>query len=324
MLHNNNFTKSGKSAAMSFVLFLVLGVNFCTAQSPGEHPELSIDQFLDRAIENYPQLKAARLEVESSEALKKTAWNLGQTQVFTAGEEVKNGEGVYTFIGVQQQNIDLLGVAPKMKAQKQQVALAEAALDLSTEQLKREVKSAYGNALVARKKLELFKRIDSIYTEFERGAQLRLEVEETSKLAYLSAANQSKKMKLQKEQAGYDYAAALSRLNLWLVADSTFAPTEEMPQGWSTPLIPEEEINTHPELLLATERKSLAEANKKAINSQYLPKFNAQYGNQEILGESGFYQYRRRQKSKRKLPASNFSKKKWSLKPATSRLCKSS
>ena len=197
MLHNNKLNTSGKSAAISFLLFLVLSFNFCEAQSPGELSELSIDEFLERAIENYPQLKAARLEVESSEALKKTAWDLGQTQVFTAGEEVKNGNGVYTLIGVQQQNIDLLGVAPKMKAQKQQVALAEAALNLNTEQLKREIKSAYGNALVARKKLDLFKRLDSIYTEFEKGAKLRFDVEETSKLSYLAAANQAKKMKLQ-------------------------------------------------------------------------------------------------------------------------------
>jgi cobalt-zinc-cadmium resistance protein CzcA len=103
--------------------------------------------------------------------------------------------------------------------------------------------------------------------------------------------HEAKKMKLQKEQASYDYASALSRLNLWLVSDSSFAPAEDLPEGWSTPLLPEEEISAHPELKLATERKGLAEANKKAVNAQYFPKFNAQYGSQEILGESGFYQY---------------------------------
>lgn len=71
------------------------------------------------------------MEIEQQEALKKTAWNLGNTQVFTGDEELgENNRGVYTTIGVQQQGIDVFGIVPRLKVQKQKVALAEAALGL--------------------------------------------------------------------------------------------------------------------------------------------------------------------------------------------------
>ena len=144
---------------------------------------------------NYPRLKAARLSVDQQSVLKKTAWNLGNTQVYTAGEEIsQGGNGVYTTIGIQQQNIDVFGVAPKLKAQKQRVALAESALELNELQLQQEVKMAYANAYVARQNLELFAQMDSVYRNFEKGAKLRYELEETSKLDYLAAANQVKQL----------------------------------------------------------------------------------------------------------------------------------
>ncbi len=60
-------------------------------------PTITLEQARKRAVENYPKIQSARLEIESQQALKKTAWDLGNTQVFTGKEEVGNGsEGVYT------------------------------------------------------------------------------------------------------------------------------------------------------------------------------------------------------------------------------------
>ena len=106
--------------------------------------EITLDEAKKKAVENYPKIKSAKLEIEKQLVLKKTAWDLGNTQIFTGREEAGNGSnGVYTSIGFQQQNIDVFGVASKRNLQKEQVVLAEKALGLSIIELEREVSTAW-------------------------------------------------------------------------------------------------------------------------------------------------------------------------------------
>ncbi len=283
--------KNAVAVLLPFLLFLA-GSSSAKGQQVDSLPAIGLENAISRAIENYPKLKAAQLKIEQQQSLKKTAWNLGNTQVFTGGEEIGgSGNGVYTTVGIQQQQIEVFGIAPKLKAQKQRVALAEAALKLSELELRQQVKQAYANALVARQRLELYQKLDSVYQEFEKGAKLRYEVEETSKLAYLAAANQVKQISLQKSQAGFDYQAALYRMNLWLVSDTFFAPQPEMPATFSGELPTPDSLSKHPMLQLARQKVEVANAERKAANAGFLPKLNAQYGIQEVGGQDGFYQY---------------------------------
>lgn len=254
-------------------------------------PTLTLEEAVEKALTNYPKIIAARLEIDQQEALKKTAWNLGNTQIFTAGEEFNEGQGVYTTIGIQQQNIDVFGIAPGLEVQKQKVALAEAALQLNEYELRQQVKQAYGEAYVALKNVQLYEQLDSIYQEFERAARIRYEVEETSRLAYLAASNQVKQISLQKTQAEYDYSAALYKLNLWLVSDTLYQVVSAEETLWLEPLIQQDTITNHPLLSVASQGMVVAEAERKAAAADYLPKLNAQYGVQEIAGEPGFYQF---------------------------------
>ncbi len=271
--------------------FFCLAGNSAIAQNIEQLPTISMQEAIEKSTTNYPRLKAARLEVEQQESLKKTAWNLGNTQVYTAGEEIsQGGNGVYTTIGIQQQNIDVFGVAPNLKAQKQRVALAESALELNELQLQQQVKMAYANAYVAQQNLQLFAQLDSVYRNFEKGAKLRYDLEETSKLDYLAAANQVKQIELQKQQAEYDYSSALYRLNLWLVSDTFYAVSPEK-GSWLNPKLSGDSLADHPLLQVAQRQVEVANAERKSANAAFLPQLNAQYGLQEINGQSGFYQY---------------------------------
>ncbi|MGB5929777.1 MAG: efflux RND transporter permease subunit, partial [Cyclobacteriaceae bacterium] len=253
--------------------------------------EISMEETLGRAVADYPALKAARLQVDRQEALKKTAWDLGNTQIFTSGEEINDGTGVYTPIGIQQQRIDVFGISPKLKAMNSRVAVAEASLELSELELRQRVKEAYAGAWIAQQNYLLYRRLDSVYQDFERGARLRYEVEETSKLAYLAAANQVKQMRLQMDQAAYDYRAALVHLNRWLVSDSLFTVSPVRPAAWEAPLSVPDSLDAHPRLNMVARELELAGAERRVAGADFLPKLNAQYGMQEINGQDGYYQY---------------------------------
>ena len=285
-------------------LLLVIGLAGVAAPSYGQSvdslPVITMEAAVQRAVTNYPRIKAAQLDIDRQQALRKTAWSLGNTQVFAGGEEIggagEDRQGVYTLIGIQQQNIHVLGIAPQRRAQQQRIALSEVALRLSEYALRQQVKTAYGEAYVARQNLAVYEQLDSIYREFERAARLRYEVEETSRLAYLAAANQVKQIELQRTQAEYDYTSALYQLNLWLVSDTLYTvmavpenSAEEAP--WLAPIDLPDSVSQHPRLQLAQQQIAVAEADRKVASMGYLPQLNAQYGVQEIAGEAGFYQF---------------------------------
>ncbi|MDN6291570.1 MAG: CusA/CzcA family heavy metal efflux RND transporter [Tetragenococcus halophilus] len=300
----NKLNSSGSpSLATILVIGLVLGGTMsASAQSnTREDSELlqdslqtiSLEKAQQIAIKNYPKMQAAQLEIESEEVLRKTAYDFGNTQIFTGKEEVGNGsDGIYTQIGVQQGGIDIFGIVPRLKLQKERIALAENALDLNTIEIEREVSRAWAAVYAQKKTFQVYKKMDSIFEDIERAAQIRYETEATSKLEYLATSNQANEVKIQLEQAFRDYLTSLQRLNLWLVSDTLYdvpdLPTEALDEPLNFLV---ESLENHPLLEVSKQRVDVAKAVTRERKSEFLPKFQGQYARQEINGQSGFYQY---------------------------------
>ncbi len=252
---------------------------------------ISLNQAVEQALERYPRMQASRLEIDRQKALKKTAWNFGNTTIFTAGEEIAGNQGVYTPIGISQQNVPLFNVAPTLAVKKQQVALAQSALSLNQLELKLEVQKSYSTLYAARQRFLSYQSMDTAYQNFERAARLRYENEATSKLEYLAAQNAARQLKIKRNQAFQDYQMALQRFNLWLMSDTLYT----VPEDWQPKLdfnaAPTAQPNDHPILQQAQQQQLLTEQKYHQQRWQYLPQVNVQYGPQSINGESGFYQF---------------------------------
>ena len=299
--------KTGLSPAAGVIVALISVVSLLGFSNPAQAqeqipvqdtlPSLTLEEAQKRAVEAFPRIRAAALEVESQEALKKTAWDLGNTQVFTGGEEIGNGPdntdlGVYTQIGIQQQQMDVFGIAPRLKLQKERIALAEEALDLSILEVELEVSQAWAWVYATKNQYQIFERLDSIFTDIERAAQIRLETEAISKLEYLATVNQGNEVKIQKEQAYRDYLSALQRFNLWFANDTLYTvqdvPADELGEPINDLLQP---LDDHPLLNVYEQRVNVANATVRERRSQFFPKLQGQYGRQKIDGQAGFYQY---------------------------------
>ena len=90
-----------------------------------------------------------------------------------------------------------------------------------------EVKKAWTYCYQTKRKYDLFKELDSIYTNFEEAVTLNYEVEAISKLEYSAAKNQALQVQSKKAQAYSDYMIALQQLNLWLVSDELFTVSDK-------------------------------------------------------------------------------------------------
>lgn len=282
-----------KPALLALLVLVAVGIPAKgKAQIIDTFPAISLEQAVAQAVVNYPKLQAARLEIQEAEALIGTAYDLGKTQIFTGGEELGAGNtGVYTILGVQQQNIDLFGIAPKKDLQEARIRLAEAAYDLSEAELRQQVREIYFATYVAKNNWQLYRQLDSVYGEMQRAARVKFEVEETSRLTYLAAENQVKRIDLKKRQAAYDYAAQLQRLNRWLGDDNLQTVADELPADWLVPVAAQEPSGLHPLLAKADRRVQVIAADVKVAEAALKPQITAQYGLQSIGGSIPFHQF---------------------------------
>ena len=279
------------------LLFLSFGLSLfpenTQAQGTDSLRQITITEAVNKAKTNYPLIKAAQLEIKNQEALKKTAWDIGNTEFSTGAEELGNNteNGIYNTIAVRQE-LDVLSIGVKSSVQAQQVALSQTALDLTELEVSREVSLAWGNAYCAKKQYQLYLQLDSVFKDFERAARIRYETKATSRLAYLSASNQAKQIIIQKEKSYKDYLIALQKLKLWFASDTLFTVNDNSIKEFSAlSLLSSDAIKKHPFLQYYRQKVKLADARVKLAKAGYLPKFTAEYGRQKIGGQTGFYQY---------------------------------
>lgn len=282
------------SATLIVLLFMSLSsisVN-TQAQETDSLPQITIKEAVNKAKNNLPLIKAAQFEIENQQALKKTTWDIGNTDFSTGAEELGNSNnGIYTTIAVRQE-LDVLSIGAKSRVQNKQVAISKAALNLTQLEVEREVSIAWGQVYNAKNLYRLYSQLDSVFRDFERAAKLRYETQATSRLEYLSASNQAKQISIQKEKSGMDYQIALQKLNLWLVCDTVFTVDDNsIKEAGTLQYLPLDSIYHHPELQLSEQQVQLADARLKLAKSGYLPKFTAEYGNQRIGSQTGFYKY---------------------------------
>ncbi|MGJ8550194.1 CusA/CzcA family heavy metal efflux RND transporter [Winogradskyella wichelsiae] len=277
--------------ATAILAFVFLTPTASYAQEPKEVLQvISMQEAVELSKKNYPLLKQKQLEITKQEALKSTAFDLGKTNIYTGGEELSNGSGVYTTIGLGQSNIDVFGISPKRKLQDQRIQLAENIFQLSEMDLELEVKKAWSKAFQTKQVYHLYKELDSIYTNFKMAVELNYEVEAISKLEYSAAKNQALQIQNKLMQAQRDYIIALQQLNLWLVSDTLYTVPEEL-QTVDAIEMETFNIETHPLYNLSQLQVTEAEANYKVAKAANLPKFNLQGGLQNVGGNSGFYTY---------------------------------
>ena len=247
---------------------------------------ISLEEAQRIALDHYPSMRAARLEAKSAEALKKSALDLGETEISTGGEEIGPGnEATYTLIAVRQ-NLDILSIGAKRRNLNQQARVAEAEAQVAERELRREVGIDYVVAIVARERVNVYQHLDSIYRGFEHAAQLRYETEASSKLEYISARQQARQAQLALDEARRDERIALQNLNRWLGEGTDYRADTQ----WSADRLVVAE-NDHPSIVLAREKVRLAETQLKAEKAEWLPKLYVQGGTQKLGAQMDFWTY---------------------------------
>ena len=269
-------------------VLLLFGFGITQAQQT-----VTMDEAVVMAMEKYPTVKAAELGISKAKALKGTAWDLGNTQVFTGADEIGNNNNpTYTTIGIGQSNVDVFGIYSKIKLANATVKTAESNAELISIDLNIQVKKAWVKSYISKRLFESYMEIDSVYAGLRQALDLRYETEFISKLEYSLTVNEGNLIQLKTTQAYTNYQIALQELNKWLITDELLDVNDLDLESLDTvSMTTDTELGNHPLQQFWANQLAEATAQKKVANSQFLPKLSGQYGFQKIGEQYGFNSY---------------------------------
>src|SRR5574344_1651058 len=150
-------------SSTAFVIMMLAMPSAMKAQQP-----ISLNKAIQMAIDTYPSIKSARLDVKAQTELKRTAWDIGTTEISTGTEEKGRGNNAITTLISVRQNLDILGIGARSKYYSKQIDVSKAQVKVAEIELRREVSIDYGTAYVAHQRLIVYDRLDSIYRNFEK------------------------------------------------------------------------------------------------------------------------------------------------------------
>jgi cobalt-zinc-cadmium resistance protein CzcA len=231
------------------------------------------------------------LEVDKQEALKATAYELGTTSIYTGKEEVgNNAPGIQNKIGIGQTDIDLFGIPAKSKLANSRTKQALSGQELTEYSLARDVSLAWYNAVHAKQQWQLFKDLDTLYTDFQKAAELRYNTQATSKIEYLSASAKYKELQVNLKKAESNYLANLQILNQYLLYPIAVDVNIQDLGQYAFNIVSEiDSLSESPLLNYYSTGIDVAESAWKAEKANFLPKLDLGYKWQSVDGNSGFY-----------------------------------
>ncbi|MGV3640671.1 MAG: CusA/CzcA family heavy metal efflux RND transporter, partial [Adhaeribacter sp.] len=266
-------------------LLLVLGgLCLLPGQARAQQKQrISLDQALEKAGRQYPQLQNDYLEARARQKLQGTAWDLPQT----------NLEGEYGQIN-SAYNDTRLGLSQTMRfpgfytlqrkvlQQEWQQGLRQA--ELTAHDLQAQVSRLYYELLVNREKRKLLERSDSLFANFQATAERRFASGATNILEKTMAQTQRGQVRQQLLQVGREIASQQQAFQLLLGTDTAYVPAGpdlKMP----APVLPATGVpDTHPYLLLLDQQRQLSQVRSQLEKSRLLPDLSLGYSNQSISG----------------------------------------
>lgn len=186
--------------------------------------QLTLDNAIEIAVKNNAGVKAASFELESSQWMKKAAFNPEKTMVYYNVDQNNIAESNMPLkVWGLQQSIEFPGV---YTAQRKEAGfnseISGYLLSREINSIVKEVKKAYFEIVYLNLVKQEYQMLDSNYTAIAEAARRNFELGGTGKLEYLSATAKQQETSLQLNQTENEISATKSRLQALLQTDSAY------------------------------------------------------------------------------------------------------
>ncbi|MFN8255837.1 MAG: CusA/CzcA family heavy metal efflux RND transporter [Bacteroidales bacterium] len=251
------------------IFFFVLNPTSNVAQNRN----LAMNEAVDLALKSNKELKSYELRVNQSKAAIPVAFNIDKTNIYYSRDENNIAENGYP--------LDVFGVAQNFnfpsvyfsqrKINRKTVGIEEFNYEKQKLILSKNVSLSYIELIYLFNKQNLYNRIDSLYTNFDKQNEIRLKHGEISYLESLNTKAKKQQIKLQAEEIKSNIEIAYQKLNSLIQSDSLYSvgfteltELEPMPVN----------IENEPGLQIMKENIFISTELAKLEKQKYLPDIN--------------------------------------------------
>jgi cobalt-zinc-cadmium resistance protein CzcA len=265
------------------LLLLLLFVPFRVYSQSGmqevqEIREITLEDALEIALRNNREIKAYQLKTEESKALIRAAYAIDKTNIYYNYDEnnvAANDYPIGVIGGEQRFDFPTLYFAQKDANQlAYEMSLDQA--ELKKRALTREVSKAYLRVLYLQNRQDLYSRIDSVYRQYSRAAELSFDQGEISYLEKLNSESVHSRVLLNMNQLKHDIDIAMNSLAGLLQFDTLFTvPRDTIPLLVASP----DSISAVPEYSYLENELRKQDAELRVEKQMLLPDLTLSYFN---------------------------------------------
>ncbi|MFN3405329.1 MAG: CusA/CzcA family heavy metal efflux RND transporter [Cytophagaceae bacterium] len=261
-----------------FLLPLLLPV-ISYAQQPRT---LNVEEAVNIALENNPNIRAVSLESERHRVLRRSAVELPTTNLsFVYGNY--NSFEVDNSFSISQNFGSPLSYARNVQLSDQLIKSAELRLSVSKNQLQREVRIIFYQCLVAEEMIKLFRYQDSIYKNFSRSADLRYRTGESNYLEKLTADSRLMEVQNALFQAQADADILRKQLGKLLnISEDVICSGSSV--EYSPVFSGQGNLEANPILISGRQQVEVAKLQTKLFRSAFFPEINFGVTSHTLIG----------------------------------------
>jgi len=270
-----------KITSIVVLLFSCYSFNAKAQNSP-----LQLNDVLQLALKNYPTMQQATLQTEQQQALTKTATILDPFNINSNLGQMNSKVFDYN-VGVAQ------GFRLSNKADRnllnQNVNVAKSYEAVTKSELIKNVSSVYFLWIYNVQQYNLLLEMDTVFVEYEKYANKKFNVGESTKLEKINAALQHKDLKMQLAEANTQVSFYLAELQKWTRNNNDFkapAKYEALPE---INLNDSTLVKNHPILQLLQQQIIAKELAIKSEKAKAIPSVNLGVNAQSLDKENPFY-----------------------------------
>jgi cobalt-zinc-cadmium resistance protein CzcA len=268
------------------VAVLIIAVfTFSNATAQTTPKPLTVEDAISTALKNNLELQSQQLNVQSSQSLKKSVFELPKTNF-----NLQYGQynSINQDMGFQiNQSIPFpTYYSAKSNLYKAELQGSQLQQQASANEIKAQVQFWFYQLQYLQQTKKQLQSLDSLYKDFVSAASLRYQTGETNLLEKTTAETKRGQLSLLLKQTETDLATAYASLKTLLNTNEDFTVSDS---GNFQPLTLSNSFDTslvanNPSLKVLYQQAIIAEQSKKVETASTLPDFNVGYFNQSLIG----------------------------------------
>jgi cobalt-zinc-cadmium resistance protein CzcA len=287
LFSSGKFRLSFKRKSMkvaSILLFFLFSSSFFMTAKAQQPKTINLHQAVQMALDSNLSVRSSVYSVDVQKALKGASWDIPKTAIDGEFGQFNSYSKDNSFTLSQSIAFPTVYINQN-KLAKANIKSSEWQLKASQLEIATGVKQVYWQLTYLYSKQKLLLYQDSLFSGFQRAAELRAKTGETNRLEMISARSQSMEVKNQLQQTIADVGIFRQKLQTLLNTEIAQHPADTVLRRLESVSIPDSSaLTANPSLGYMQQQVDVSHLEKNLERSRMMPDFNVGYFSQTIQG----------------------------------------